>query len=199
MAKKCPKCGQKIKPPRKKGRGKAKGADYERTICKQLSRWLSNGKREDLLWRSAMSGGRATVGLKQGKKHGASAGDISAIDPLGKERLTRYFTVECKHLHDMCLDRFCVEHRGPLRPIWEEINSVASKFNRMPMLIARQDRFETLCFVDQAGYLALYSITKGAVRRARRGNIHLKDGTVMILSFEKLMSTRYERTPHDSR
>jgi len=45
----------------RKGGGKAKGASFERDICRRLSLWVSAGKQEDVFWRSAMSGGRSTV------------------------------------------------------------------------------------------------------------------------------------------
>ena len=50
----------------KPGYGKQKGGEYERTVCKKLSLWVSNGTRDDIFWRSAMSGGRATLQRKKG-------------------------------------------------------------------------------------------------------------------------------------
>ena len=48
----------------RKGGGKEKGSSFERLVCKRMSMWLSKGERDDLFWRSAMSGGRATVQLR---------------------------------------------------------------------------------------------------------------------------------------
>ena len=80
----------------RKGGGKEKGSAYERAICKRLSLYVSKGKRDDLFWRSAMSGGRATLQAKKGKKAQAQAGDITSIAAEGN-KLTSTFMIECKH------------------------------------------------------------------------------------------------------
>ena len=65
----------------------AKGSDFERTICKELSQWWSREEekkeRDDVFWRTAGSGARATVRQKQGKDTSASYGDVTSIDPIG--------------------------------------------------------------------------------------------------------------------
>lgn len=72
-----------------------KGSSFERLICKQLSRWWSEGERDDIFWRSSQSGGRATQRAKSGRKTYGSYGDIAATDPIG-EPLLRFFTIELK-------------------------------------------------------------------------------------------------------
>jgi len=59
---------------------KAKGGKFERDICTQLSLWWSNGKSDDLFWRTAGSGGRATSRAKKGKTTKGHAGDVCATD-----------------------------------------------------------------------------------------------------------------------
>lgn len=72
----------------KKGRGQAKGSGFERDICKQLSLWWTGQKRDDIFWRTAGSGGRATNRFKQGKTTTAGAyGDLTYLDPIGKPLL----------------------------------------------------------------------------------------------------------------
>src|SRR5215216_6431446 len=44
-----------------KRRCAGKGPQWEREVCRALSLWVTNGERVDVFWRSAMSGGRATV------------------------------------------------------------------------------------------------------------------------------------------
>lgn len=62
-----------------------KGSQFERTICKMLSLWWSGDKkRDDIFWRTAGSGGRATVRQKQGKKTADSAADMMAAHEDGK-------------------------------------------------------------------------------------------------------------------
>lgn len=61
----------------------AKGSSFEREICRVLSEWWSGGTRDDLYWRSAASGARATVRFKKGKATANSHGDIAALDEVG--------------------------------------------------------------------------------------------------------------------
>ena len=60
-----------------------KGATFERDISRKLSLWWTHGERDDVFWRSSMSGGRATVRAKQGKTTAYQNGDITATDPIG--------------------------------------------------------------------------------------------------------------------
>jgi len=73
----------------------SKGADQERLISVKLSLWWSNGTRDDLFWRSAGSGGRATQRAKSGKQTANSYGDICATDAEGQEFLN-VTTIESK-------------------------------------------------------------------------------------------------------
>lgn len=72
-----------------------KGSQYERDVCRTLSLWWSKGKDDDLFWRSSMSGGRATVRSKKGKRTAGHYGDIVATDGRGRKFL-KMFTVELK-------------------------------------------------------------------------------------------------------
>lgn len=65
----------------------AKGPKFEREICKQLSLWWTQDDEEPtdaVFWRTSMSGGRATVRQKKGKKTKNQLGDICATDPAGQ-------------------------------------------------------------------------------------------------------------------
>jgi hypothetical protein len=73
----------------------SKGSSFERKICKQLSLWWSEGKRDDIFWRSSQSGGRATSRAQKGLSTYGSYGDIAAVDPIG-EPLLKLFTIELK-------------------------------------------------------------------------------------------------------
>lgn len=61
-----------------------KGIPFEREICKQLSLWMSQGKSDDLFWRTSGSGARATTRAKQGKNTAAHYGDVLAVDQRGQ-------------------------------------------------------------------------------------------------------------------
>lgn len=128
------------------GGGKAKGSQFEREVCVALSKWVSHGKSEDLFWRSAMSGGRATVGARKGKDLARHAGDISATSREG-HALTDDWYVECKRYADLNFAAFFLKGQGPLAKFWQEACDQAKAHGKMPMLIAREDRAETLVIV----------------------------------------------------
>jgi len=72
-----------------------KGSDWERTVSKRFSLWWTDGDRDDIFWRTSVSGARATIRAKQGKKTKNQYGDLSFTDPIGKP-LIDYFLVELK-------------------------------------------------------------------------------------------------------
>jgi hypothetical protein len=72
-----------------------KGSQFERAICKQLSLWWSGNESDDLFWRTAGSGARATVRGRKGKRTRGHCGDICATDKEG-EPLVKLITFELK-------------------------------------------------------------------------------------------------------
>lgn len=79
----------------RKGGGSSKGSTFERDICKALSRWWTEGARDDVFWRTAGSGGRATNRAKSGQKTAGAYGDITYVDAIG-EPLMRLCCFELK-------------------------------------------------------------------------------------------------------
>jgi hypothetical protein len=117
---------------------KAKGGAFEREVCKVLSLWVSHGERTDLFWRSAMSGGRATV-------HGRSVrqcGDVCSVAPEGHVLTDRYY-IECKHLKALQLFGL-IDGNGLLLKHWQKTVREATKYKLTPMLIARQNNRSVL-------------------------------------------------------
>ncbi len=76
-------------------KGKSKGSAFEREICQKLSIWWSSKNDDDLFWRSAGSGSRATMRGRKGKQTKGQGGDIVATDGRGAAFL-RFFSVELK-------------------------------------------------------------------------------------------------------
>lgn len=122
----------------KKGGGKAKGAQFEREVAVALSLWASHGEREDLFWRSAMSGGRATVAHKKGKHLAAQSGDLCAVHPLGQPFIDKFY-VELKHYKDLQYHGL-ITGTGTFVGFWESTVKQAAIYNKHPMLIAKQNR-----------------------------------------------------------
>jgi hypothetical protein len=123
------------------GGGKAKGGEFERKVCKDLSLWITNGDRDDIFWRSAMSGGRASVKFKKGEKSHSQTGDITAIDPIGNS-LTDKFIIECKTYKDLKLIGMIyntTEKTGIVK-FWNKLLIEAKNHGKQPMLIAKENR-----------------------------------------------------------
>lgn len=128
------------------GGGKQKGAQFERDVCGHLSRWITAGKSESCFWRSAMSGGRATVRTAKGKSADGQGGDLTATDPRAHALLGK-FIIECKHVADLNLRGAAIKGIGPLRTFWDQVTADALRVDKLPMLIARQNLMPTLLFL----------------------------------------------------
>lgn len=132
----------------KAGHGHSKGAAFERVVCKRLSLWLTQGKEEDVFWRSAMSGGRATRLVKKGKRGGNAAGDICATGEAGHQ-LTDYFFIECKFYANLDLIPFLLQRStGKLQKFWDQACLQAKSHSRSPMLIAKQNLIPAFVIVN---------------------------------------------------
>jgi len=133
----------------RKGGGKAKGASFERDICRRLSLWVSHGQQEDVFWRSAMSGGRSTVAHAKGKKLGAQAGDISCIHPVGAN-FSNWFFCECKFYASLDFQGL-LTRTGKLSSFWLTAWDESHKYSKHPMLIAKENRSATYICLSGAG------------------------------------------------
>lgn len=130
--------------------GKQKGSEFERQICKRLSLWLSNGKKDDCLWRSALSGGRATIGAKKGKLNTSQVGDISAIDPMGQWLMDK-FIVECKSYRDLDFQSGLLKRKGLLHDFWRILKKQCKGTDRQPLLIAKQNNVPIIFLTTKLG------------------------------------------------
>lgn len=72
-----------------------KGSNFERETCRDISMWYSNGEHDDWYWRTAMSGGMATVRGRIGKTTTGHYGDITATCPEAAS-LTKLCCIELK-------------------------------------------------------------------------------------------------------
>ena len=158
----------------KGGRGKAKGSAYERSVCKRLSLWISHGQSEDLFWRSAMSGGRATVAAKSGKRLDRQAGDISATSREG-HALTDFYYVELKAYRHLAIDSFLIKNTGILVQFWQVALREARRYNRSPLLIVKQNNMPELVIMRAGPHTRFSSLMRVLLRTARYDIVLLSD------------------------
>ena len=117
---------------------KQKGNSFENRIAKQLSLWVTNDYREDVLIRTATSGARATQLLKSGKIFETQAGDIIAVEEQGLQ-LTETFLLECKHYKDANIESIFFGGKTGLNKWWERLVEDCKIYKRSPMLIVKQN------------------------------------------------------------
>lgn len=140
----------------RRGAGKAKGGEFERLVCKELSVWVTKGARDDVFWRSAMSGGRATVRKAQGKSSPHVGGDICAVHTAGHDFIDRFY-VECKFYADLQLHHVAMGSGGNLLNFWNVARKQAKMHRKLPMLVAKQNRVPPLLVLSHAGVQALHA------------------------------------------
>lgn len=132
----------------KAGAGNLKGGAFERAVCRRLSLWVSNGTRYDIFYRSAMSGGLATIELRKGRVNVVQSGDICAVDPLGYPFVRSNF-IELKHYKDLALARGFVCDTGTIARFWRKTCGEAAKYGKRPLLIACQNYYPTLAITNE--------------------------------------------------
>ena len=131
-----------------------KGGNFEREICRTLSKWWTHGKRDDVFWRSSQSGGRATLRFKKGKSTFGSYGDIAATDPIGGP-LLKFATIELKRgsSHGTPWDLFESPITNAVRPFEAALHQARSSSKQAGslgwMLIARRDRKAAILYMER--------------------------------------------------
>jgi hypothetical protein len=175
----------------KPGGGKEKGREFERSICKLLSLWVTNGAKKDAFWVSAMSGGRATVAYKvTGKTLRHQSGDVSAIAPEG-HKLLDVFSIEMKSYKTLALEQlFYVGNKGQdgIIGFWQQTCTDAARAGKLPMLIAKQNHKPPLLGVTPDMFEAL-GLEEKAVGF---GTVYRFDITPLILvDLKDLIETPY--------
>jgi len=154
---------------KRKSRGKGKGSSFERRICKMLGLWWSEGKRDDIFWRTSNSGGRATVRKKKAQDTFGQEGDVQATDPIGQPLIDLCtIEVKCGYGRSSIIDIVDRPMSSAVQ-IWERWLEQASRESRDTgrwMLITKADRREVMIFLS----LRLYNLlnqTGVQLRRAR--------------------------------
>lgn len=135
----------------KAGGGKQKGAAFEREICEKLSRWILPTSDRSLFWRSAMSGGRATVRSYAKKSTSDQAGDLCPIAPEGNAFMSR-FVVECKHVKTLNIASGLLQGKQELATFWRQVSRDAALAEKKPLLVAKQNLYPTLALLRTIDY-----------------------------------------------
>jgi hypothetical protein len=133
----------------------AKGGDFEREIATLISLNWTNGKRDDIFWRTGGSGARATSRFKRGKQTANEHGDLGYKDEIGKP-LIDVFNFELKTGYRKkrknksgivsktnwclldCIDSSNTKNPVQFKEFWQESLVDAEKTGREPIVIFRR-------------------------------------------------------------
>lgn len=136
--------------------GKNKGSSFERDISKKLSLWISEGKRDDLLWRSQSSGGRWTQRNKKGLKTENQVGDIASTNEESKWFVDK-FIVECKSYKDINLWSIITKSKGTIIDWLDTILEQCEKEGKIPFLIVKENNKPILVITHSIEGSILYN------------------------------------------
>lgn len=167
----------------KRGSGKNKGSGFERDIAKKLSLWVSDGERTDIFWRSAGSGSKATVTGEE-----TQSGDICAVHELGRPFVKKFFT-EIKFYRNLNLPGLIfgqLKRSGTTSGVtdfWIKTREQAEKFNKLPLLIMKQNNLPILLGVSAE---TLYQF-KAAWGNIVVGLARFPQYNLVVLDFDSLL------------
>ena len=145
-----------------KGRGKGKGSQFERDLCTRLSQWWTKDERDDVFWRSTISGGRATARSAKGKKTYGQYGDIQAVDPIG-EPLLKAVTIEAKCGYRSVAFSDLLDAGYRMKPIWwkwlDQIKVAREQADSASwLLIVKRDRRDVIVVMPYSLYVELEKV-----------------------------------------
>lgn len=135
----------------------AKGSSFERDMCKALSKWWTEGERDDVFWRSQASGGRATIRKKKGATLAGQEGDVCSTDPISAP-LTELFTIELKRGYGSWSPLDLMEKPNNKNHIFMDFVAQAcrqSKNGTDWMLIYKKDRCEPIVCMEYNKFVTL--------------------------------------------
>lgn len=123
---------------------KSKGSNYERQVCKLLSKWIQGTEKPYLFWREALSGGIATID----ELNKDMTGDIKPIVPEIMEWWP--FSVECKIGYPKTsFWQLWNNSKFGIEEFWKQACYDADRANKLPMLIYRKKGRRQIIGIDK--------------------------------------------------
>jgi len=164
--------------------GQGKGAAFEREVCVKLSEWVTAGEKKDVFWRTAMSGGRATVFKKKGSLFRQS-GDICSVAPEGND-LTNKFYFELKFYKSLDFAAFFVKGKGVLGAFWQKTQNEARSYGLKPVLIVKQNWMPVL-WVAKRSHMPEHWMRNTRIFRVDVVHMHCS-----IFRFHDIVTSEYD-------
>ena len=163
----------------------AKGAEFERKMCKILSLWWSLNRHDDIFWRTSQSGGRATERAKKNLRTAGSYGDLMAIHKDGY-LFEQYFLIEFKKGFNKDLGILLLidsKQKSPLLYQWWKKNENTRKkaLKRWGLLIFQRDR-RFPCIVMNREIFGMIECFVGKYQKTNLIHVHfILDNTDLVI------------------
>jgi len=121
--------------------GKAKGSSFERDMARRLSLWINGSEKPYVFWRTAGSGGLATIMAENADM----GGDLMAIRDEGRF-MTNLFSIELKTGYQ---DAEAFKHLKPnksteIEDFWKQCCRDAERSHKYPCLIFKRKGYPTI-------------------------------------------------------
>lgn len=138
------------------GGGSEKGGSYERRVCKALSFWISKGRRDDIFWRTPMSGGRHTVRRRKGTGAMDEVGDIRATHESGKPFINQ-FVLDCKSYRNLKMHTLLVPKaaKKSIAAFWSTTVRIAEEVHRQPIMVCKENKLPDFVLLYEVTALGL--------------------------------------------
>lgn len=131
--------------------GKIKGGNYERTISRKLSLWISDGKFDDMFWRTSGSGSRHTIRYKKNLTLEGQAGDIASTRSGISEEFIRTFCVEIKFYKEINIWGFITKTKSGVLDFWNQTTEKAKQVGKIPILIVKEN-YKPALFISNKSF-----------------------------------------------
>lgn len=160
----------------RKGGQKSKGSNFERQICKYLTKWMSGQDKDYWVYRSPSSGAMATI-VKQKNL----SGDIIAVDSRA-EYFMKNVSLECKDGYPSSSFNGLMKKNksDEITSFWTQAVGDAKKGEREPILIYHKKLHNILVGVRYEFFKHYFESTLSSKRHLK---INFDDGILPSVVF----------------
>ena len=173
-----------------------KGSQFEREICKTLSRWWTQdieNPRDDVFWRTSQSGGRATERMKKGKTTAYSYGDVTMVDPIGQPFIDSCL-LELKRGYSKDISVLDFVDRGKGKPLllkwWDKATKEKHKAGRKYVLIILRRNARMPCVLISTAFLTDVEFMFGTIKH-NVIQINTRDVSLAVVDLKTFLKTTH--------
>jgi len=141
---------------RRSNQSSSKGFGFARQMCVLWSKWWTDDKDEDLFWRTAGSGSRATTRRKRGAEDKWNHGDMKPDAPEGYELCAKWcFEFKFYQKYDIKGVIHHVNQQSDWMQWWAKIVDEAEAVGRDPILVTKQNKGKPIIWFHEDTWFGL--------------------------------------------